>query len=280
MLDARRPRNPRVPLDSLCDRRVLETAYADAYNCLKPRLESQGSDAYLKRQFKHIPAGVLGYIQAKHVVGADPTATGENAHGFPDHLTDVHLGPTTVCPPGRPWTNGMSGSMERTSRVADLPRRRESSSLQSAMHGARSMTWSTPEPHSLRPSQSSTMTTSSGRGRSMNTVAVPHEPWTPVWQTQWDKPAKGGKDPGRKGMRPTPKGGKGKTPKGKGKGQWPDSWAFKDSKGKAFCRDYHLTGTCQGSCGRSHNCPVRQGGWVCNASPDKRTPDECPHASK
>ena len=104
--------------------------------------------------------------------------------------------------------------------------------------------------------------------------------WTPVWQTQWDKSSKGGKDRGRKGARPAPKGGKGKTPKGKGKGQWPDAWAFKDPKGKAFCRDYHLTGTCPGSCGRSHNCPVRQGGWVCNASPDKHTPDECPHATK
>ena len=48
----------------------METAYAEAYNCLKPRLESQGSDAYLKRQFKHIAAGELGYIQAKHIVGA------------------------------------------------------------------------------------------------------------------------------------------------------------------------------------------------------------------
>ena len=68
-------------------------------------------------------------------------------------------------------------------------------------------------------------------------------------------------------------------------GRWntpqnPDAWAFKDPKGKAFCRDYHLTGTCPGSCGRSHNCPVRQGGWVSNASPDKRAPDECPHAPK
>ena len=96
--------------------------------------------------------------------------------------------------------------------------------------------------------------------------------WTPVWQTQWDKSSKGGKDRGRKGARPAPKGGKGKTPKGKGKGQWPDAWAFKDPKGKAFCRDYHLTSTCPGSCGRSHNCPVRKGGWVCNASPDKQHP--------
>ena len=42
------------------------------------------------------------------------------------------------------------------------------------------------------------------------------KPWTQVWQTQWDKPAKGGKDRGRKGARPAPKGGKGKSQKGKG----------------------------------------------------------------
>ena len=66
-----RPGTAKGPLlDSLCDRRVLETACAEAYNCLKPRLECQGSDAYLKRQFKHIAAGELGYIQAKHIAGA------------------------------------------------------------------------------------------------------------------------------------------------------------------------------------------------------------------
>ena len=60
------------PLDTLCDRRILEEAYATAYKCLKPKLETQGSDAYLKRQFRHIAAGELGHIQSKHIVGALP----------------------------------------------------------------------------------------------------------------------------------------------------------------------------------------------------------------
>ena len=135
-------------LDSLCDRRVLETAYAEAYNCLKPRLESQGSDAYLKRQFKHIAAGELGYIQAKHIVGAGalpqdgerPVKTtrkvsvdgwdrADEEETRPDprnrrQLERMHTVFRTtllMCIAGqrRPWMNGMSGSMGKTSRVAD-----------------------------------------------------------------------------------------------------------------------------------------------------------------
>ena len=62
----------------------------------------------------------------------------------------------------------------RTSRVADPPWN-ECSNSQSAAHGARFMTWSTPVHHSLRPFPSSVMTTFSGRGRCMNTAAVHHE---------------------------------------------------------------------------------------------------------
>ena len=60
------PGTGKGPLDSLCDRRVLETA---SYSCLKPRLESQGSDAYLKRQFKHIAAGNLATFRPSALSG-------------------------------------------------------------------------------------------------------------------------------------------------------------------------------------------------------------------
>ena len=56
----------------------------------------------------------------------------------------------------------VSGFTGRTLRVADPPRRKEPSSLRSAMPGARFMTWSTQAPHSLRPCPSSATTTSSG----------------------------------------------------------------------------------------------------------------------
>ena len=83
---------------------------------------------------------------------------------------------------------------------------------------------------------------------------------------------KGGK-PSRKGK------GKGKDKgKNKGKQQWPQNWASTNPKGVAFCKNYHLTGTCQGQCGRSHNCPVmKKDGWICNAAPEAHAPSACPH---
>ena len=58
----------------------------------------------------------------------------------------------------------------------------------------------------------------------------------PTWLPQGRQRPRPQRDEARKG-------GKGKAPKGKGKGQWPDAWAFKDPKKKAFCRlpfDRHL----------------------------------------
>ena len=90
----------------------------------------------------------------------------------------------------------------------------------------------------------------------------------PIRQPLWEKKGKGHGD----------KGGKGK---GKGKSKpsdWPSNWAFKNRKGVPFCRDYFIKKTCQGQCGRSHNCPVvNSEGWVCNAGPKEHKPENCPH---
>ena len=77
------PGTAKGPLHSLCDRRVLETAYAEAYNCLKPRLESQGSDAYLKRQFKHIAARNLATFRPSTLSGLGPFRRTGNAPSKP-----------------------------------------------------------------------------------------------------------------------------------------------------------------------------------------------------
>ena len=47
--------------------------------------------------------------------------------------------------------------------------------------------------------------------------------------------------------------------------------------GAPFCRDFHVRKTCQGNCGRSHNCPVMKDGWVCNAPPGQHSPGNCTH---
>ena len=80
----------------------------------------------------------------------------------------------------------------------------------------------------------------------------------PIRQPQWEKKGKGQGDKGGKG--------KGKT---KSKpSDWPSNWAFKNPKIVPFCGDYFIKKSCQGQCGRSHNCPVvNSDGWVCNAGP-------------
>ena len=78
-----------------------------------------------------------------------------------------------------------------------------------------------------------------------------------VWQTQWEKPKKGGKGSWPSGptrSKPKGKGGKGKSPNTPSV-PWPDHWAFKNPKGEAYCRDHHLRNKCSGSCGG-------QEGWV------------------
>ena len=90
----------------------------------------------------------------------------------------------------------------------------------------------------------------------------------PIRQPQWEKKGKGQGDKGGKG--------KGKTkPK---PSDWPSNWAFSNPKGVPFCRDYFIKKSCQGQCGRSHNCPVvNSDGWVCNAGPKEHKPENCPH---
>lgn len=103
-----------------------------------------------------------------------------------------------------------------------------------------------------------------------------------VWQTQWQKPRKGESKSMAYTKPSFPPSTKGKNRKGKEKGKpnWPPHWAFKNPKGVAYCRDHLLYKSCAGQCGRSRNCPVQVGGWVCDAPASAHSPEECPHKSK
>ena len=52
--------------------RQLEDAYVAMHGAPKPRLEFQGGDGYLKKQWRMIAKGEFGYIPAKHIVSALP----------------------------------------------------------------------------------------------------------------------------------------------------------------------------------------------------------------
>jgi hypothetical protein len=63
---------------------------------------------------------------------------------------------------------------------------------------------------------------------------------------------------------------------GKGKpGSWPSNWATVDPRGKQYCMNALLKGSCSGGCGRSHQCPVKTAtGVACNGN---HLPDACPN---
>eukprot|EP00435_Cladocopium_sp_Y103_P069921 s192_g34.t1 len=60
------------PLEANLDRRLLEETYMKHFSQNRPRLEHQGSDALLKRQFKFVNRGELGFIPVKYLVSALP----------------------------------------------------------------------------------------------------------------------------------------------------------------------------------------------------------------
>ena len=60
------------PLEISLDRRTLEETYMKTYKVSRPRLESQGSDALLKRQHRFIARGEIEFIPVKHLISALP----------------------------------------------------------------------------------------------------------------------------------------------------------------------------------------------------------------
>ena len=62
----------RSNLDALCDRVAMEKDWVNQTGSPKPRLEFQGSDAFLKKQFKYCSKGEIGYFAPKHIVSALP----------------------------------------------------------------------------------------------------------------------------------------------------------------------------------------------------------------
>lgn len=59
-------------IDALCDRRQLLQIWTTQTQLPAPRLEDQGSDALLKRQFRLCSQGEVGWIQSKYIISALP----------------------------------------------------------------------------------------------------------------------------------------------------------------------------------------------------------------
>ena len=154
---------------------------------------------------------------------------------------------------------GMSGSTGRTLLAVPLHHLRLSCYTQSAMRGARSTTWCTVVWTSKMLWHPSRGASFSGRGRSMRGSTKP--PNSPNSKAR----AEPNIVQDRCNHRGSPSGPS--PTQGKGKGATPPAhWAFRSPKNILYyCRDHHLYKNCNGQCGRSHNCPVRVGGWICDA---------------
>ena len=59
-------------LSALCDRKQVLADWEQTFGCRPPQLELQGSDAYLKKQFKACSEGEIGWFLAKQIVSALP----------------------------------------------------------------------------------------------------------------------------------------------------------------------------------------------------------------
>ena len=182
----------KAPLEVLCDRRQLEDAYVAIHGTPKPRLEFQGSDGYLKKQWRLIAKGELGYIPAKHIVsalpeeGERPSSTHKKitVDGWDREEEEVRSHPTSRRQLERLHQTFRTTLLMCTAALlvtkAELDdwydwfygediRVTPPCCLQSAMRGGRSTRWCTKAPPSPMPSRISGATSSSGSERSMST---------------------------------------------------------------------------------------------------------------
>ena len=287
------------------------------WNVPKPQYRDQGSEAFLKRQYRFCSKGEIGHIQVKHIISALPEE-GERplktrrkvlVDGWEKEEEEERAAPTTrrqlerlhlvfrntllMCMAAFPQFPQFDLTKEDMDAFYDwfygpkVAGRRPSPSDQTLLYAERNA-WR--EMHEL-------MHSGLTLKQAMKEVKEDSLFWMrEVYERVIQQNSKG-RD---KGSGKTKKGkwgppirqpqwekpsGKGKSKdKGKGKGakskssDWPSHWAFKNPKGVPFCRDYHLKNQCQGQCGRSHNCPVMNSqGWVCNASFKDHSPDKCPN---
>ena len=320
-------------LDAVCDRAQLETQFQQSFT-RKPALEHQGSEAFLKRQFKFCHKGEVGYINSKHIVSYLPDCEErpskkhrkslvsgylleeeEEERSLPvtvkqmEHMHNVFITNLLMCTGAFPqykqfdltlevaedfykWLHGPSiatrnpppsvGVIMRAERLAWREIARQ-------MHMGKTMQTALVEVKAdLLFWQREVYERIQGRLAPPpfgNFIPPTRPPWSPP--RHFESPRKPGKGRDPKGKGKGKKGAKGKpgTKGKKGKGGdsappgWPSNWSLRNPKGQEFCHAFHLRNSCPGNCGRSHNCPtLNNKGWVCNQPPEAHTASGCPNA--
>lgn len=70
--DAPLSMSSKFALDIACDRAQLEVQYQMKTNCPRPPLEDQGSDSFLKKQYRFCMKGEIGFFTSKQIVSLLP----------------------------------------------------------------------------------------------------------------------------------------------------------------------------------------------------------------
>ena len=214
----------------------------------KPRLEFQQSDGYLKKQWRLIAKGELGYIPAKHIVSALPEE-----------------GTLLMCTAALPQFGNLKVTKAELDDWydwfygEDIAGRRPPPSDTTLLFAERNA-WR--KIHEMV-HQGTTLSDA------LKNIRGDFLFWQEEVYEHLNRAPEKGKNKGKAPKVPVQAEGQGRQGEVPNSPSvpWPDHWAFKNPKGVAYCRDHHLHNKCSGSCGRSHNCPVRKDGWVCDAPP-------------
>ena len=316
-------------LDMACDRAQLEIQYQAKTQGGRPPIEDQGSDVFLKKQFKHCSKGEIGFFPSKSIVSLLPDSEERPSKRqrqivisgqVLEDEEEFRQNPVTLRQLERLHKVFQTNLLMCTFAFPQFAQfdvsKKDLDDFYSWFHGS-TIANRTPAPsvHSLMMAERNAwkeITRKMYMGSSLKTALTDIRNDLLFWQrevyeriqmrnkegsprifpTSWPQNNRKGKgyfeqNRTKGGKRPSNGKGKGKFQKGQPKGYkgqkgaksgWPQTWAKEDPRGVPFCFNFHLKGQCQGSCGRSHNCPVWKDGWVCNAPPDKRQPSNCPKA--
>jgi hypothetical protein len=226
-------------LDALCDRKQLLKNWDDVVKQPRPKLEFQGSDTFLKKQWKYCSHGEIGWFQIKHIVSALP-----------------EMDERPISTRRKITLNGWEREEEEEER--NLPTTREQ--LKRA--------------HLVFRNTLLMCLSSFPQFTQFNVQFQDLEDW---YRFFWGKDIADRKPPSSETMLLYAESQKGKSWEGTSKGKdtnWPKNWATATPRGLQYCKDHLLRNKCPGNCGRSHGCPVIKDGWTCNGN---HPPDQCPN---
>ena len=282
-------------LDALCDRVSMEKDWTIQTGSPKPRLEYEGSDSFVKKQFRYCARGEIGYFAPKHIVSAEEGERPIKSHrkftvdGFEKEEEEEEQ--------PNPQTRRQLERMHLVFRnnllmcILAFPQFKhfdvEKSDLDEwydwfygpSIAGRKpppsETTLLRAECNAWRQIYQLIMADGASLKSAMKSLRDDHLFWSRevyeriLFQQLRPGTLKGAREKGKEKARPEPLDSMGSTRSI----LRPRPWGTRaEEKAKTarkggwpaaipYCRDFHLKHSCAGNCNRSHACPVRINGW-------------------